>query len=124
MGARTPVDVDHQFAVALNSGNIDALVALYEPNASLTPQPGTTVTGHAAIRQALEGFIAAKPHITLVPKVIAQSGDLALVSAQWQLAMTGPDGKPATMSGRSVEILRRQGDGTWLFAIDEPFGVT
>ena len=124
MGARTPEDIDHQFAKALNSGNIEALVALYEPNATLTPQPGTTDTGHAAIRAALEGFIAAKPHITLTPRLVSQTGDLALETAQWQLAMTGPDGKPATMNGRSVEVVRRQGDGTWLFAIDEPFGAS
>ena len=123
MGARTPEDVDRQFAAALNSGNVEALVGLYEPDATLTPQPGTSVKGHAAIREALTGFVAAKPHIALTPRVVAQSGDLAMVSAQWQLALTGPDGKPASMSGKSVEVVRRQRDGTWLFVMDEPFGV-
>ena len=32
--------------------------------------------------------------------------------------MTGPDGKPATINGQSVEVLRRQPEGHWLFAID------
>ena len=123
MGARTPEEVDRQFAAALNAGNVEALVALYEPDATLTPQPGTNVKGHAAIREALSGFIAAKPHITLAPRVVAQTGDLALVSAEWQLNLTGPDGKPASMGGKSVEVVRRQRDGTWLFAMDEPFGV-
>jgi uncharacterized protein (TIGR02246 family) len=123
MGARTPEDVDREFAVALNSGNIDALVALYEPDASLTAQPGSTVKGHAAIREALSGLISAKPHITLTPRVVTQAGDVALVSAQWQLALTGADGKPTSMSGKSVEVIRRQRDGNWLFAMDEPFGV-
>jgi ketosteroid isomerase-like protein len=27
------------------------------------------------------------------------------------------------MSGRSVEVVRRQADGSWRFAIDFPFGV-
>ena len=123
MGARTPEEIDQLFMRALNAGDLDALVALYEPNASLTPQPGTTVTGTAAIRQALSGFIAGKPHIDITPRLVAQTGDLALLSAEWQLSITGPDGKPVQMSGKSVEVLRRQNDGTWLFAIDEPFGV-
>jgi len=123
MTARTPQDVDREFAAALNSGDIDALVALYEPKASLTPQPGTTVTGTAAIREALLAFVNMKPHITLSPRVVSQVDDIALVTAQWQLSATGPDGKPAHMDGRSVEILRRQSDGTWRFVIDEPFGV-
>jgi ketosteroid isomerase-like protein len=37
--------------------------------------------------------------------------------------MTGPDGKPAQVSGQSVEVVRRQANGDWLFVIDEPFGV-
>ena len=123
MNARTPEDVDRLFAEALNGANLDALVALYEPNASLTPSPGTRVTGTKAIRDALAGFLAGKPRIALRPRVVAQSGDVALVSASWDLSMTGPDGKPAQMSAQSVEVVRRQPDGHWLFVIDEPFGV-
>ena len=54
---------------------------------------------------------------------MAQTGDVAVVSAKWELSVTGPDGKPATMTGQSVEVVRRQSDGRWLFAIDLPFGV-
>jgi len=124
MPATSPEQVDQLFAAALNAGDIDALVALYEPQASLTPSPGTTALGATAIRAALSGFLAAKPTIRMVSvRVVAQAGDLALVTAQWDLALTGQDGKPAQMSGQSVEVLRRQNSGQWLFAIDEPFGV-
>jgi uncharacterized protein (TIGR02246 family) len=123
MTARTPEDLDRLFAEALNKGNLDALVALYEPNAALTPMPDKLVTGSAAIRESLAGFLAGKPHITLTPRLVAQSGEVAVVSAKWELAMTGPDGKPAKMTGQSVEVVRRQSDGRWLFAIDLPFGV-
>jgi ketosteroid isomerase-like protein len=59
----------------------------------------------------------------LTARTLSQTGDIALVSAAWELAMTGPDGKPAKMNGQSVEVLRRQPDGRWLFVIDFPFGV-
>ena len=123
MPARTPEDLDREFERALNAGDLDALAALYEPNATLTPQPGTTVSGTAAIREALAGFLPGRPRMRITPRLVAQNGDIALVSGQWQLSMTGPDGKPAELAGRSVEVLRRQADGHWLFAIDEPFGV-
>jgi uncharacterized protein (TIGR02246 family) len=110
------------FAEALNAGRLDDLVALYEPQATLMPSPGNLVTGAAAIREALAPFVAGKPSMSLTPRVIAQTGDLAVVTAKWDLAMTGPDGKPAKMSGQSVEVVRRQPDGRWLFAIDLPFG--
>jgi hypothetical protein len=45
MTAHHPDDLDRLFADALNAGDLDALVALYEPDASLTPTPGKTVAG-------------------------------------------------------------------------------
>jgi uncharacterized protein (TIGR02246 family) len=122
MATQTPEDTDRRFAEALNAGRIDELVALYEPQATLMPAPGKLVSGPAAIRAALAQFIAGKPKMSLTPKVVAQSGDLAVVTAHWDLAMTGEDGKPARMSGQSLEVVRRQTDGRWLFVIDLPFG--
>ena len=122
MPVRNPAEIDTLFVNALNAGDLDALVALYEPNAALMPSPGNVVNGTAAIREALAGFLAAKPSMTMSARTLAQGCDVALVSATWQLSLTGQDGKPATMSGRSVEVLRRQPDGRWLFAIDFPFG--
>jgi uncharacterized protein (TIGR02246 family) len=123
MTARIPEDLDQLFAEALNAGSLDALVALYEPQAALMPMPDKLVSGSAAIRESLAAFLAGKPRITLTPRLVAQTGDLAVVSAKWELSTTGPDGKPAKMTGQSVEVVRRQADGRWLFAIDLPFGV-
>jgi uncharacterized protein (TIGR02246 family) len=122
MTTRKPEDVDRLFVEALNTGKLDALVALYEPSATLMPQPGKLVTGTAAIREALAQLLAGKPKMTLTPKLIAQSGDIAVLTATWDLVKTGADGKPTQMSGRSAEVVRRQSDGSWLFVIDLPFG--
>ncbi len=122
MSAQTPEDIDRLFAEALNAGKLDALVALYEPQATLAPMLDKLVTGTAAIREALAGFLAGKPRMSLTPRLVAQAGELAVVSAKWELSMTGTDGKPANMTGQSVEVVRRQPDGRWLFAIDLPFG--
>jgi uncharacterized protein (TIGR02246 family) len=122
MAARTPEDVDKLFVQALNAGKIDDLVALYEPQATLMPSPGKIVTGTAAIRESLDQFISARPKMTLTPRLVAQTGDLAVIGSKWELSMTGPDGKPAQVKGDSVEVVRRQSDGRWLFAIDLPFG--
>ena len=107
----------------MNAGDLDALVELYESDASLTPAPGKVVVGIDAIREALRGFLDGKPKMTLSPRVVARSGDLALLTSKWELSMTGADGKSAKMGGQSVEIARRQPDGNWLFAIDLPLGI-
>jgi uncharacterized protein (TIGR02246 family) len=123
MPARNPEELDRLFSEALNAGNLDALVALYEPQATLMPEPGHVVTGTQAIREALSAFVALKPTLTLEVKTLAQTGDIALTSAKWALAGTGPDGNHTTMNGYSVEVSRRQPDGSWLFVIDTPWGL-
>jgi ketosteroid isomerase-like protein len=57
------------------------------------------------------------------PVGVAQTGDIALLANRWTLTMTGPDGKPTTMSGNAVEVARKQSAGHWLFAMDMPFGL-
>ena len=122
MPAMNPAELDQQFSEALNSGDLEALIALYEPNASFTPEPGAEVHGGEAIREALAGFLAMKPNVTLENKTLAQTNDIALCSANWHLTGTGPDG-PIDMNGQSVEVARKQADGSWLFIIDNPFGL-
>lgn len=123
MPARNPEELDRLFSEALNGGNLDALVALYEPQAAFTPEPGQVVNGTQAIREALNAFVAIKPTLTLDVKTLARTEDIALTSAKWELSGTDPDGNEITMAGHSVEVSRRQPDGSWLFVIDTPWGL-
>ena len=122
MPAMNPVDLDRLFGEALNAGDVEGLLALYEPNASFTPEPGAELHGHDAIRGALEGFISMKPNATLDSKTIAQIDDIALTTSNWTLSGTGPDG-PVELAGHSVEVSRKQSDGSWLFIMDNVFGL-
>ena len=123
MPARKPEECDTLLIEAANRGDLEAAVALYEPNASFVLESGEVVTGLAAVREVMQGFLALKPRFTIEVKAV-QSGDgsLALTRAKWSMTGTGPDGKPVTMSGNSTEVVRRQSDGTWRFVIDNPRG--
>jgi ketosteroid isomerase-like protein len=123
MSARTPEDLDVLFARELNAGNLDGLAALYEPGATFTVEPGKVVTGTSAIRDALGGFLAMKPHITLKTAILGNAGDVVMMTSAWQLTGTGPDGSAVDLEGDSAEIARRQPDGSWKFIIDSPWGL-
>ncbi len=116
MPANSPEELDQLFPQALNAGDLEALAALYEPQAVFVSGPGQTVTGTAAIREVLSAFVS----ITMEVQTLGRLDDLALTSARWEMAGTGPDDQPVEMRGRSTEVCRRQDDGTWLFAIDDP----
>jgi uncharacterized protein (TIGR02246 family) len=123
MAERGPVEAHALFQKAFNAGDLQGLMALYEPDAILIPQPGAEpVRGTQAIRSALEGFLALKGKVELDTKHVVQHGDIALLRSAWRVKGTGPDGKPVEMSHGSAEVVRRQPDGSWRCIIDHPFG--
>ena len=121
MTAQTPTQVNDRLIEAINNGDVESALAMYEADAAFVTAEGT-VTGTDAIRKVMESFIALKPKITMVAKEAVQTGDIAITGGTWSLTGTGPDGAALEMGGRSVEVVRRQADGTWLFAIDAPSG--
>jgi uncharacterized protein (TIGR02246 family) len=123
MPARKPEELDRLFAAALNRGDVDALVSLYETDGCLVLEPGKVAKGPKALREAMAGFVAMKPTMTIEVSKIAETDDVAFTSARWSVDGTGPDGKPTHMEGHSVELCRRQPNGEWRFAIDSPFGL-
>ncbi|HEU5197609.1 MAG TPA: SgcJ/EcaC family oxidoreductase, partial [Methylomirabilota bacterium] len=123
MTARTPADCDRLFAEHVNAGDLDALLALYEPGCSLVQSDGGVAKGQAAIREVMQRLIAMRPAMrTEVTKVVQTDDDLAVVYNDWSLTAKRPDGTPVERAGRALEIVRRQADGSWKFAIDDPFG--
>jgi uncharacterized protein (TIGR02246 family) len=118
MPARTPDEVDTMFESAMNAGDLDGLVALYVPNATLIVGPGQEATGTEAIRIGLKAFLDQKPQMDLkVEQTIRGGEDLAVCYGVWTM-MAGRE----KITGKSIEIVRCQQDGTWLFAIDDPRG--
>lgn len=123
MPATTPEDAHRLFVNAFNAGDVEALLALYEPDAVLCNAAGEIKAGLPAIRQAYQAFLASKPKITLQTKYAIRLGDLALLRSLWTVTGTDPSGRPlAPTEHSSVEIVRRQRDGAWRYVIDHPFG--
>jgi ketosteroid isomerase-like protein len=60
----SPEALMRTFSACLNVGDLDGLVALYEPDAVFEPQPGVVVHGRAAVRDALDQLLALGPTIT------------------------------------------------------------
>jgi uncharacterized protein (TIGR02246 family) len=122
MTADTPIRTVELVSERISAGDVDGALALYEPEAAFTPQPGQVVTGAAAIRRALEGFTALRPKLQGQVEKLIEAGDVALVLNRWTLEGTAPDGAAIEMSGLSADVVRRQPDGRWLVLIDDPWG--
>lgn len=120
-GAQTAEDTDRLFGERLNAGDVEGLVALYEPNATLVRQDGTPAIGTAAIRDEITAAVALRPQIVMsVKRVLTGGDDVAVIYNDWHAVGTNRDGKHVALSGHASEVVRRQPDGTWLFAVDDP----
>ena len=122
MSRGTPEQVLKSIVDGINTGNLDTLMPLYEPEAAFATQPGSLSHGFPGVREALAGFIAMKGKLDLKVTRVLEAGGLALVTAVWSFAGTGPHGEPVRLAARSADVLRRQTDGSWRFVIDNPWG--
>ena len=121
MGAKSPEEMIRVWVEAFNRGDLEAIVDLYEPDAVLARSSGPPTTGRAEIRQAFTAFFATRPRMEATTRTIIRTADLALCYGDWSLRGTNADGTPRAVSGKSVEVLRRQADGTWRYILDDPF---
>lgn len=122
MPARTPEECHLLFGDHVNAGDLEALMALYEPTCAMVQGDGGLTVGHDAIRASFTRLLAMKPHIDIkVVKVVPAGDGLAMVYNDWRLTGKGPDGQPIARAGRALEVVRRQPDGTWRVAADDPF---
>jgi uncharacterized protein (TIGR02246 family) len=114
MPEHTPHEIHCLFEAAFNAGDLEAIVALYEPDAVFVTADGS-VSGHDAIRNFYRISLAPGASMKLETRAVVESADgLALLHGAWSL------GPPVSSEGLSTEVVRRQPDGNWLFVIDNP----
>ena len=72
-----------------------------------------------SIRESLRGYIDAGARLSLQPRTIHTVGDIALLSNRAEVRGLRPDGE--VLSTTTIEVVRRQADGRWLYVVDDPF---
>lgn len=107
--ALDPEDLARFFVERANAGDVEGLVSLYEPDAILACPDGQTAVGSEAIRQFYSELLAQRQNFEPGEQRPAlRNRDLALTSS---LLANG---------AVTAEIARKQADGTWLWAVDQP----
>ena len=122
MAARTSIEVDQLFAKALEAGDLEAIVALYEPQAVVPGQSGQPpAVGPDQIREAMRPFIELKPtNVVLAATIVAELDGVAILYDDWRGTGHAPDGSETPLEGKAIEVVRRQADGSWKFIFDDP----
>jgi len=106
--AMEPNDLEKFFVERTNAGDLEGLMALYEPNAVVAFAEGKVARGLDEIREFFVRLLADRPQLdSSLQSPALCSGDLALTSSR------------LSNGEITAEIARRQPDGTWLWVIDQ-----
>jgi len=125
--AYRPEDCDRLLIEAMERGDIETSVALYEPRAVLLAESGDIMEGRDAIRRHNEEFISLRTKTIIEEIKTTTSGDGSLATTRMKCASVFLDPKSGSrvrILTNTLEVVRKQADGTRRFVIDDPFGGT
>lgn len=106
--AMEPNDLEKYFVERANEGDVEGLLALYEPNAVVSYSDGTVAIGLDQIRKLFVRFLENRPEFDPSKQAVALCGkDLALTSSR------------LSNGDLTAEVARRQPDGSWLWVVDQ-----
>jgi uncharacterized protein (TIGR02246 family) len=119
-----PADVHPVYLKAFNAGDIDATLVCYEPQACFISKSGRAAHGTSELRKLYRAMFSYKPQAKLEVRKIIQAGDdLALVIVEWESKAVLASGEIEALSSTATDVVRKQVDGTWKLAIDNPYGI-
>jgi ketosteroid isomerase-like protein len=117
MAAHEPGDLVKLFEKYFAEDNLDGLMTLYEDGAVFPTRQGIAA-GPREIRAVLKGYLDSGATLRIGKSIVFQVEDVALAQNEWTMETPGS----APVEGVSVEVSRRQADGTWKYIIDHSDG--
>ncbi|WP_088894363.1 YybH family protein [Leptolyngbya ohadii] len=105
-----------------NSGDVEAVISLYEPGAKLILDSGQEIVGLHAIREVYEDWLTLNGKMQSRTLYCTHLADIALLRTAWTISGTGSNGCSVEFHGDAIEVIRRQLNGSWRYAIDHISG--
>ncbi|MGW3545650.1 YybH family protein [Nocardia niigatensis] len=115
-----PAQLPRVFEARLNAGDVEGVLSLFTPGATMRTTTGAVISGREALHQEISGTVAAHGRLTNNSKHLLTAGDAALLVTNWTLEIDGPDGTRVTPAGTTANIARRIANGEWRFAVLNP----
>jgi ketosteroid isomerase-like protein len=105
-----------------NARNIDAMMALYAPEAVFIARDGRTITDRTEIAAQFQRDMRLGLPLKANVRHVFVGGDTAQIVVDWWIEGKGSDGADVCLAGSASDIVRRGGDGLWRYIIDNNQG--
>jgi ketosteroid isomerase-like protein len=99
-----------------NSGDIEAMMALYAPEAVFVANDGRTITDHTEIAAQLERDLKLGLPLEAEARHVFVADDIAQIVLDWSIDGTDPDGKHVHLGGRQATFCAARG---WTLAVPD-----
>jgi uncharacterized protein YndB with AHSA1/START domain/ketosteroid isomerase-like protein len=117
-----PDDWPRLFEQYLNAGDLDAVIALYEPEARFVAPSGEVLVGHDQMRKVIGEMIGAKTRLRARVVQAVTDDEIAQLSSDFEGTTIDDSGRTVAISSKAIEVLRRQADGSWKLMVGNPHG--
>lgn len=105
---------NQQWNQALNQGNVEKLVSLYDQTATVSPGNGAVLHGHDEIKTLFSGFIDNGVHNHQIETVDVMATEQQITQiAHWQAEGVDAEQQPTAFGGVLITVLEKQADGDW-----------
>jgi uncharacterized protein (TIGR02246 family) len=117
-----PEGVIPSLIARFNSGKIEAMMALYAPEAVVVAKDGRTITDRSQIAAQFQRDMSLGLPLKANVRHVFVSDDTAQIVVDWSIDGKAPDGKDVHLGGSASDIVRRGADGRWRYIIDNNQG--
>lgn len=119
MGVRQPSEWMTTWNECFGRGDVEGVLALYEPDAIFVGEPGQQAPVFPdTLREVLGQFFAMNGTLKLDTKASVRNGTTAVTYGPWTFDGTGPDG-PVHIEAVATAVLVQGDDDLWRARIDD-----
>jgi uncharacterized protein (TIGR02246 family) len=115
-----PEDWPRLFVQYLNSGDLEAVAALYAPNARFVARSGETIVDRDQICDVLARMIRLKTKLQSQVIRAISVDDVAVLYTDFQGTTMDASEKTIDVRYNAIEVLRQQPDGCWKLIVGDP----
>jgi ketosteroid isomerase-like protein len=119
MGATTPQQWWEIWAESFEKGDVERIIRLYDPEATVVPNPGNPIRGMDTLRETLRSYVDMNGTMEAEQKEIVHGPGVATSYIEWSFDADLP-GEPLHLEATATVVLAERPDG-WVALIDDFF---
>jgi ketosteroid isomerase-like protein len=101
--------------------DIPGILSIHDPDAGVVEFEGGVARGAQEIYDLYVDFFATDPVLNARPLQIIEAGGMAIILGDYTLDFKDENGVVQSVTGKFGDMVRQQGNKSWLYLLDNPY---